>query len=62
MKKFLLIILTLICLASYSQAKQILPAKIKENTIIITAKKTGDLAKNYFYCSNGDKCSTEQVV
>ena len=36
MKKFLLIILTLICFASYSQAKQILPAKIEENTITIT--------------------------
>lgn len=62
MKKFLLIILTLICFASYSQAKQILPAKIEENTITITAKKTGDLGKNYFYCLNGNKCSTEQIV
>ena len=62
MKKFLLIILTLICFGSYSQAKQILPAKIEENTITITAAKTGDLGKNYFYCLNGNKCSTEQIV
>lgn len=62
MKKFLLIILILICIASYSQAKQILPVKIEENTITITVAKTGELGKNYFYCSNGYKCSTEQVV
>ena len=43
-------------------AKQVLPEKITKNTITITAQKTGELGKNYFYCSNGEKCSTEQVV
>lgn len=62
MKKFLLIILTLVSFTSFSQAKQILPAEIEENTITITATKTGELGKNYFYCSNGNKCSTEQIV
>mgnify|MGYP002624547505 CR=1 FL=1 len=47
---------------SFADAKQVLPKKITKNTIIITAPKTGELGKNYFYCSNGKKCSTEQVV
>lgn len=62
MKKFLLTIFTLIYFASFVGAKQILPEKIIKNTITITAPKTGELDKNYFYCSNGEKCSTEQVV
>mgnify|MGYP002625634667 CR=1 FL=1 len=47
---------------SFADAKQILPEKITKNTITINAQKTGELGKNYFYCSNGNKCSTEQVV
>ena len=43
-------------------AKQVLPEKITKNTITITAQNTGELGKNYFYCSNGNKCSTEQIV
>ena len=39
-----------------------MPEKIIKNTIAITAPKTGELGKNYFYCSNDAKCSTEQVV
>ena len=62
MKKFLLTILILICFVSSTGAKQILPEKIAKNTIIVTAPKTGELGKKYFYCSNGEKCSTEQVV
>lgn len=62
MKKFLLTILALLCFAPYVGAKQMLPEKITKNTIIITAPKTGELGKNYFYCSNGNKCSTEQIV
>ena len=52
----------LICFVPSIGAKQALPEKINKNTITITAHKTGELGKNYFYCSNGNKCSTEQVV
>lgn len=62
MKKFFFIIILLICFALNSDAKQILPDIIENNTIIISAQKTGEPGKNYFYCSNGNKCSTEQVV
>ena len=62
MKKFFFIIILLICLSLNSDAKQILPDIIENNTITISAQKTGELGKNYFYCSNGNKCSTEQVV
>lgn len=62
MKKFLLTILALICFAPYVVAKQILSEKIIKNTVTITASRTGELGKNYFYCTNGDKCTTEQVV
>lgn len=62
MKKFVLTILILVCFVSSTGAKQILPEKITKNTIIVTAPKTGEIGKNYFYCSNGEKCSTEQVV
>lgn len=62
MKKVLLTILILICFAQLTGAKQILSEKIIKNTITITAPKTEELGKNYFYCSGGEKCSTEQVV
>lgn len=62
MKKFLLIVFILICFVPNSGAKQILPESIEKNTITIIATKTGEFGKNYFYCSNGEKCSTEQVV
>lgn len=39
-----------------------MPNIIENNTITISAQKTGKLGKNFFYCSNGEKCSTEQVV
>ena len=62
MKKYLLTVLFLIFTMPFVSAKQILPANIEKNTITITAQKTGELGKNYFYCSNEKKCSTEQVV
>ena len=62
MKKFLLTFLILVCFASGVGAKQVLPKKIVNNTIILSALKTGEQGKNFFYCSNGKKCSTEQVV
>lgn len=62
MKKFLLTILILICFVPHTKARQVLPEKIIKNTVTITAPRTGELGKNYFYCSNGEKCSTEQIV
>lgn len=59
MKKCFFIFVLLICLALNSDAKQILPVIIENNTITISAQKTGELGKNFFYCSNGNKCSTE---
>jgi hypothetical protein len=61
-KKVLLIFLILLCFAQQVLAKQVLSEKINKNTITIAASKTGELGKNYFYCTNGNKCSTEQVV
>ncbi len=40
----------------------IVPPKIVKVTQTIEAQKTGEKGKNYFYCSNGKKCSTEDVV
>ncbi len=62
MKRFLLTILILVCFVSFADAKQVLPEKITKNTITITAPKTSGLGKNYFYCTNGKNCSTEQIV
>ena len=50
------------CFVPSISAKQVLPKKIMENIITINAPTTGEFGKNYFYCSNGEKCSTEQVV
>lgn len=61
-KKAAITFLFLISLMTSAYAKQILPEKIISNTINITAPKTGEKGKNYFYCTNGNKCSTEQVV
>lgn len=46
----------------FACAKQVLPDVITDNTVTITAPKTGELGKSYFYCASGNKCSTEQVV
>lgn len=62
MKKFFILILIVICFPILADAKQLLSNIIENNTGTITAQKTGELGKNYFYCSNGNKCSTEQVV
>lgn len=43
-------------------AQQILPAEIQRHTQTIYATTTGEVGKTYFYCQNGKKCSTEQVV
>ena len=52
----------MICFAHYVEVEQILPKKFTKNTIIIITQKTGELGKSYFYCSYGEKYSTEQVV
>lgn len=62
MKNILLIIFALIYFVSCACAEQILPHKIIENTVKITAPATGELGKNYFYCASGKKCSTEQIA
>lgn len=62
MKKFFVSLLFLFLLSPFARAKQVLPSVIIDNTIIITTSKTGELGKNYFYCTSGNKCSTEQVV
>jgi DNA polymerase-3 subunit epsilon len=54
--------LILIMLTNFANAKQILPPEIVEITQTIEAPKTGEKGKAYFYCSNGSKCSTEDVV
>jgi len=43
-------------------ASQVLPKDIIRHTQIINAPLTGEVGKTYFYCQNGNKCSTEQVV
>ena len=43
-------------------ASQVLPKDIINNTETIYVSKTGEVGKTYFYCQNGNKCSTEQVV
>lgn len=62
MQKFFFLILIVICFPILADAKQLLPDVIENKTITISAQKTGKLGKNFFYCSNGNKCSTEQVV
>src|SRR5574344_1958930 len=47
---------------NFVNATQILPKNIVKNTVTIFAQKTGNLGADYFYCQNGEKCSTEQVV
>ena len=57
------ILLIFVLLISQSvSASQVLPKTIIKHTEIIYATKTGETGKTYFYCQNGDKCSTEQVV
>lgn len=43
-------------------ASQVLPKDIIKHTETIYAPTTGEVGKTYFYCQNGNKCSTEDVV
>src|SRR5574344_774853 len=60
--KVLVILILNIFMVQNAIAQQILPADIQQHTQIINAPVTGEVGKTYFYCQNGDKCSTEQVV
>lgn len=60
--KFLIVLFLTIFIVQNAIAQQILPASIKQHTEIIYAPTTGEVGKTYFYCQNGNKCSTEQVV
>lgn len=60
--KILFLLIILIGFSKSVFAAQILPKNIIKNTVNITASRTGEVGKNYFYCKGGKKCSTEQVV
>ena len=62
MKKFLTIFSMFLATILPVSAEQVLPDAIFKNTITISAPKIGELGKNYYFCKNGNKCSTEQVV
>lgn len=60
--KFLIVLFLNIFIVQNVIAQQILPADIQRHTQTIYASKTGETGKTYFYCQNGGKCSTEQIV
>lgn len=64
MKKNLLqlLLIFVLCFSQSVLASQVLPKDIIKHTKTIYASTTGELGKTYFYCKNGNKCSTEQVV
>lgn len=51
-----------LCLNQSVLASQVLPKDIINHTETIFAPTTGEVGKTYFYCKNGNKCSTEQIV
>lgn len=60
--KILVILFLNVFIMQCASAQQNLPADIQRHTQIINAPVTGEVGKTYFYCQNGNKCSTEQVV
>jgi hypothetical protein len=60
--KILVILILNIFIMQKAIAQQILPTDIQKHTETIYATKTGEVGNTYFYCQNGNKCSTEQVV
>jgi len=60
--KILVILILNIFIMQKAIAQQILPTDIQRHTETIYATKTSEVGKTYFYCQNGNKCSTEQVV
>lgn len=59
---FKILIIFIIFFSQSVSASQVLPRDIIKHTETIYAQKTGEVGKTYFYCQNGNKCSTEQVV
>ena len=60
--KIIIILFLNLFLAQNVIAQQILPASVQRHTEKIYAPATGEVGKTYFYCQNGNRCSTEQVV
>lgn len=60
--KFLIVLFLNIFIVQSVFAQQVLPADVQKHTEAIYAPTTGEVGKTYFYCQNGNKCSTEQVV
>jgi len=61
-KNIFVIICLIICFNLNAYASQLLPDYITNHTQTIEAPKTGEKGKTYFYCFDGKKCSTEDVV
>lgn len=59
---FKMLFIFALCLNQSVLASQVLPKDIINHTETIYAKRTDEVGKTYFYCQNGNKCSTEQVV
>jgi len=57
-----ILLIFVLCFSQSVSASQVLPKDIIKHTVIINAPTTGEVGKTYFYCRNGNKCSTEQVA
>lgn len=57
-----ILLVFVLCFNQAVLASQVLPKDIVKHTETIYAQRTGEIGKTYFYCKNGSKCSTEQVV
>lgn len=59
---FKILLIFVLCFSQSVLASQVLPKDIINHTETIYAQRTGEVGKTYFYCKNGNKCSTEDVV
>lgn len=59
---FKILLIFVLFVSQSVSASQVLPKDIIKHADIIYAQRTGEVGKTYFYCKNGNKCSTEQVV
>ena len=62
MHKLVCLIFIIFCFVNVVECKQVLPDIVINSTLTIDAAKSGDKGKNYFYCAENHKCSTEDVV
>lgn len=62
LKIFLISIGIIMSLNNCVDAKQILPENIQKITTTISIPLSGEKGKLYFFCSSGQKCSTEDAV